>query len=66
MTQTLITMQLNRILQDVQFTDQQRFKQFVSQSKARLEVCVDFYVIFNESLDFTYFPHVDYSFCRTD
>ncbi|RWR92530.1 presequence protease 2, chloroplastic/mitochondrial [Cinnamomum micranthum f. kanehirae] len=28
---------LNRILQDVQFTDQQRFKQFVSQSKARME-----------------------------
>lgn len=28
---------LNCILQDVQFTDQQRFKQFVSQSKARME-----------------------------
>lgn len=28
---------VNRILQDVQFTDQKRFKQFVSQSKARLE-----------------------------
>ncbi|KAF8410035.1 hypothetical protein HHK36_002555 [Tetracentron sinense] len=28
---------VNCILQDVQFTDQQRFKQFVSQSKARLE-----------------------------
>ncbi|RZC45631.1 hypothetical protein C5167_038585 [Papaver somniferum] len=28
---------VNCILQDVQFTDQQRFKQFVSQSKARME-----------------------------
>ncbi|XVF01236.1 hypothetical protein REPUB_Repub04eG0070600 [Reevesia pubescens] len=28
---------INCILQDVQFTDQQRFKQFVSQSKARME-----------------------------
>ncbi|KAK9096895.1 hypothetical protein Sjap_022392 [Stephania japonica] len=28
---------VNRILHDVQFTDQQRFKQFVSQSKARME-----------------------------
>ncbi|GMP38243.1 hypothetical protein CsSME_00009570 [Camellia sinensis var. sinensis] len=28
---------VNRILQDVQFTDQKRFKQFVSQSKARME-----------------------------
>ncbi|GAB2222516.1 hypothetical protein Droror1_Dr00016634 [Drosera rotundifolia] len=28
---------INRILQEVQFTDQQRFKQFVSQSKARME-----------------------------
>ncbi|KAL6963987.1 Homeobox protein PKNOX1, variant 2 [Sarracenia purpurea var. burkii] len=28
---------VNRILQDVEFTDQRRFKQFVSQSKARME-----------------------------
>ncbi|KAL5705783.1 Homeobox protein PKNOX1 [Ranunculus cassubicifolius] len=28
---------MNCLLQDVQFTDQQRFKQFVSQSKARME-----------------------------
>ncbi|XP_057450378.1 presequence protease 1, chloroplastic/mitochondrial [Lotus japonicus] len=28
---------VNSILQDVQFTDQQRFKQFVSQSRARME-----------------------------
>lgn len=28
---------INRIIQDVQFTDQKRFKQFVSQSKARME-----------------------------
>ncbi|XP_041011119.1 presequence protease 1, chloroplastic/mitochondrial-like [Juglans microcarpa x Juglans regia] len=28
---------VNRVLQEVQFTDQQRFKQFVSQSKARME-----------------------------
>lgn len=28
---------MNRVLQEVQFTDQQRFKQFVSQSKARME-----------------------------
>ncbi|KAL2349570.1 hypothetical protein Fmac_003570 [Flemingia macrophylla] len=28
---------VNSVLQDVQFTDQQRFKQFVSQSKARME-----------------------------
>ncbi|XP_051146762.1 presequence protease 1, chloroplastic/mitochondrial-like [Andrographis paniculata] len=28
---------INRILQDVQLTDQRRFKQFVSQSKARME-----------------------------
>ncbi|KAJ7967441.1 Presequence protease 1 chloroplastic/mitochondrial [Quillaja saponaria] len=28
---------VNRVLQDVQFTDQQRFKQFVSQSRARME-----------------------------
>ncbi|KAJ8471823.1 hypothetical protein OPV22_026166 [Ensete ventricosum] len=28
---------INCILQDVQFTDQQRFRQFVSQSKARME-----------------------------
>ncbi|OMO63192.1 hypothetical protein COLO4_32675 [Corchorus olitorius] len=28
---------INCVLQEVQFTDQQRFKQFVSQSKARLE-----------------------------
>eukprot|EP00262_Sarcandra_glabra_P022378 TRINITY_DN98_c0_g2_i2.p1 TRINITY_DN98_c0_g2~~TRINITY_DN98_c0_g2_i2.p1 ORF type:complete len:968 (+),score=215.88 TRINITY_DN98_c0_g2_i2:407-3310(+) len=28
---------MNCVLQDVQFTDQQRFKQFVSQSKARME-----------------------------
>mgnify|MGYP003702191495 CR=1 FL=1 len=40
--------QIYCILQDVQFTEQQRFKQFVSQSKARMEVitsissmCVD-------------------------
>lgn len=31
------TKHVNRILQDVQFTDQKRFKQFVSQSKARME-----------------------------
>lgn len=30
--------QMYTILQDVQFTEQQRFKQFVSQSKARMEV----------------------------
>jgi hypothetical protein len=30
--------QMYIILQDVQFTEQQRFKQFVSQSKARMEV----------------------------
>ncbi|TQE11300.1 hypothetical protein C1H46_003034 [Malus baccata] len=29
---------VNFVLQEVQFTDQQRFKQFVSQSKARMEV----------------------------
>lgn len=29
---------MNCVLQEVQFTDQQRFKQFVSQSKARMEV----------------------------
>lgn len=28
---------VNRVLQDVQFTDQNRFKQFVSQSKAKME-----------------------------
>ncbi|KHN30412.1 Presequence protease 2, chloroplastic/mitochondrial [Glycine soja] len=28
---------VNSVLQDVQFTDQQRFKQFVSQSRARME-----------------------------
>ncbi|KAK9691159.1 hypothetical protein RND81_09G179900 [Saponaria officinalis] len=28
---------INRVLQEVQFTDQQRFKQFISQSKARME-----------------------------
>ncbi|KAJ6846552.1 presequence protease 1, chloroplastic/mitochondrial-like [Iris pallida] len=28
---------MNCVIQDVQFTDQQRFKQFVSQSKARME-----------------------------
>ncbi|KAK4284677.1 hypothetical protein QN277_001475 [Acacia crassicarpa] len=28
---------VNRVIQDVQFTDQQRFKQFVCQSKARME-----------------------------
>lgn len=28
---------VNRVLQEVRFTDQQRFKQFVSQSKARME-----------------------------
>uniref|UniRef100_A0A2N9HZQ4 Peptidase M16C associated domain-containing protein n=1 Tax=Fagus sylvatica TaxID=28930 RepID=A0A2N9HZQ4_FAGSY len=28
---------VSRVLQEVQFTDQQRFKQFVSQSKARME-----------------------------
>ncbi|KAK6946132.1 Peptidase M16C associated [Dillenia turbinata] len=28
---------VNTVLQDVQFTDQQRFKQFVSQSRARME-----------------------------
>ncbi|MBA0698191.1 hypothetical protein Goari_021694, partial [Gossypium aridum] len=28
---------INCVLQEVQFTDQQRFKQFVSQSKARME-----------------------------
>ncbi|KAG2705435.1 hypothetical protein I3843_05G047400 [Carya illinoinensis] len=28
---------VNRVLQEVQFTDRQRFKQFVSQSKARME-----------------------------
>ncbi|KAI8532831.1 hypothetical protein RHMOL_Rhmol11G0245100 [Rhododendron molle] len=32
-----VSEEVNRILQDVQFTDQKRFKQFVSQSKARLE-----------------------------
>ncbi|XP_074330067.1 presequence protease 1, chloroplastic/mitochondrial-like [Apium graveolens] len=28
---------INRIIQDVQFTDQKRFKQFISQSKAQME-----------------------------
>ena len=32
--------QVNYILQDVQFADQKRFKQFVSQSKARMEVLI--------------------------
>lgn len=36
-------LQINCILQEVQFTDQQRFKQFVSQSKARMEVYYKFY-----------------------
>ena len=31
-------LQIRCILQDVQLTDQQRFKQFVSQSKAGMEV----------------------------
>lgn len=35
-------LQINCILQEVQFTDQQRFKQFVSQSKARMEVYYKF------------------------
>jgi hypothetical protein len=30
--------QMYTLLQDVQFTEQQRFKQLVSQSKARMEV----------------------------
>ena len=34
----LILLQMNCLLQEVQFTDQQRFKQFVSQSIARMEV----------------------------
>lgn len=36
-------LQINCIIQEVQFTDQKRFKQFVSQSKARMEVCYKFY-----------------------
>jgi hypothetical protein len=33
--------QVRMVLQDVQFSDQQRFKQFVSQSKARMEACLE-------------------------
>lgn len=47
-------LQIRCILLEVQFTDQQRFEQLVSQSKARMEVISDIFSVVRSSLDLYY------------